>query len=413
MEEDGAPSPGIGIALSSPTQATPTRSKRRSRSADALFELVKGQEPMDRRRSAEIRHWRESYVSGSAYSRPQTAKTVETIRSVQTQEPTIRAQESESFQEMSATLVHEDDPETPGVEDLKVEPEREVQAPVSVFNFGNLQNERLVEERVLDVPLEAPPPPVRNQNRLSIEERVQHLESAYENLEGSLRRISTRNNRQTIILENAPKNLRTRNRSSSARSASGSRSRSTTSIHQEPIHQSSSDTLNPGLPSPVLAAGYDVDGDDSSKHTMKTLHSALKHERSARKALEKQVCTLQHDVTDLHALITKLIHSATTTSLSYPTPSPDTLVMTTEDRLLTPRADMHDRKLDFGRGGDVRESVLSKFSHSENGSESDFEDRSFNSYDEVATPDVWATPKEEGFGASGFFHGDSRTRAYA
>ena len=66
----------------------------------------------------------------------------------------------------------------------------------------------------------------------------------------------------------------------------------------------------------------------------------------------------------------------------------------------------------YGQGkSDVRESVISKFSRSETGSESgneggfDPEERSANaSYDELATPDVWATPKEEGFSGSGFFH---------
>lgn len=415
LEDDALPSPGIGIALSSPTQATPTRSKRRSRSADALFDLVKGRESVDRGRSGEIRHWRESYMSGSIYSRPQTAKTVETIRSVQMQEPTIQEPESDSVIEMSATLVQPDDPETPEPERQLPKSEREIRPPVSAFNFGNLQNERVVEERILDVPSEAPPPPSRSQNRLPIEDRIQHLESAYENLEGSIRRISTRNNRQTVILETAPKSLRTRNRSSSTRSASASRSRSTTSIHQEPIHQSSSDTLNPGLPSPVLAhpAGPVGDSSDSSKQALTTMYEALKHERDARKALEQQVRTLQHDISDLHALVNKLIISATATSPSYPTPSPDTLIVnTTEDRLLTPKAEMHDRGLTYGKVS--RDPRQRAYTHSETGSESDFEEHSLkgSSYDDVATPDVWATPKEEGFGGSGFFHGDEGARGY-
>ena len=413
LDEEPLPSPGIGIALSSPTQATtPTRHKRRSRSADALRDLVKDRDSVDRGHSIELRHWRASYMSGSIYSRPQTAKTVETIRSVQAQEPTIQERESDPVNEMSATLGHTDEPETPDLDEQQREVEREIQPPVSAFNFGNLKSEPKVEEKVPDPEEEVPPPPMFSQNRLSIEDRLQHLENAYENLEGSIRRISTRNNRQTIILENAPKNLRTRNRSTS-RSASASRSRSTTlSIHQEPIHQSSSDTLNPEPGSPILPhpIGGTVQGEQANRDALKTIYEALKHERSARKALEHQVRTLQHDISDLHVLINKLIASATATSPSYPTPSPDTLIISSnEERLVTPRAEHHT---------DVRESVLSKFSRSETGSESEYDDndndnharlQQSNSYDDVQTPDVWATPKEEGFGGSGFFHGVERS----
>ncbi|KAF2851800.1 hypothetical protein T440DRAFT_517273 [Plenodomus tracheiphilus IPT5] len=419
LEDDGMHSAGIGIALSSPTQATTLPHKRRSRSADALFDLVKGHASFEGGRSAEIKRWRESYMSGSVYSRPQTAKTVETVRSVQIQEPNIQERKPEAAHEMSATMSHTVDPETPLEAEREREPEREIQAPVSAFNFGNLQNEHMVADHLSEVPSEAPTPPVRSQNRVPIEDRIQHLESAYENLEGSLRRMSTRNNRQTIILENAPKNLRTRDRSASTRSVSASRShsRSQPSIHQEPIHQSSSDTLNPGLPSPILPQPPNTIHipDQSSKDVLQTVFEALKHERSARKALEAQVRTLHHDISDLHALVNKLIISATATSPSYPTPSPDTLVMSTpEDRLLTPRAD---RKLEYGGGAgqtaDVRQSALSKFSRSENGSVSEYDGSSVRGNDDVPTPDVWATPKEEGFGGSGFFTGDGRVRGYA
>ncbi|KAJ4376239.1 hypothetical protein N0V83_001522 [Neocucurbitaria cava] len=410
QDEEPEPSPGIGIALSSPTQATtPRQSKRRSRSADALRELVKSHVPLDRRRSAEIRYWRESYMSGSVYSRPQTAKTVETFRSVQMQEPNIQEPEPDSVIEMSATLVEADEPETPELEHVGQEQgtERVIQPPVSAFNFGALKK---APEPQLEALPPAPPPrsDQRPEQRPSVEDRMQHLESKVENMEFSVRRLSTRNNRQTIILENAPKNLRTRNRSSSSRSASASRSRSTPSIHQEPNHQSSSDTLNPGPASPVLthiSAAATSDGEEASKQALKTMYEALKYERSARKALEQQVLTLQHDISDLHALVNKLIASATATSPSYPTPSPDTLVTSTEERLLTPRAlrtGSFDEAYAAAQGkrdvGGRRESV-----DSTEESERGFGASGKSSYDELATPDVWATPKEEGFGASGFF----------
>ncbi|KAF1849361.1 uncharacterized protein K460DRAFT_281349 [Cucurbitaria berberidis CBS 394.84] len=413
QDEEPEPSPGIGIALSSPTQATtPLQSKRRSRSASALRDLVKGRASVDRRRSAEIRYWRESYMSGSVYSRPQTAKTVETIRSVHMQEPVIQGPESDPVMEMSATLVEPDELETPELEagDRERATERDVQPSLAAHYFGNLKNAPDPQEA-------APPPPPRSDQRPSVEARVKTLESKFENIEFSVRRMSTRNNRQTIILENPPKTLRTRNRSSSSRSVSASRSRST-SIHQEPNHQSSSDTLNPMPTSPVLThpAIAGSDGEEANKQALKSMYEALKHERGARKALEQQVRTLHQDISDLHALVNKLIASATATSPSYPTPSPDTLITSTEDRLLTPRA-VRPGSFEYGPGKrTVRASVSNKFSRSEteSESESDYDGRprrgvderstKGSCYDDVATPDVWATPKEEGFGGSGFFH---------
>ncbi|KAH9866979.1 hypothetical protein IAQ61_007569 [Plenodomus lingam] len=458
LEDDDMTSPGIGIALSSPVQPTPLPQKRRSRSADALRDIVRDHASFEGGRNAEIKRWRESFASGSVYSRPQTAKTVETVQSVQmqepefhpvasiqqpdfqrmvqtqepttvqrmvqTQEPTIQEQNPEAAVEMSATLSHADDPETPVDERRELVSEREVQAPVSAFNFGNLQHEQhIITESLPEVPPEAPTPPLRSQNRVPIEDRIQHLESAYENLEGSIRRISTRNNRQTIILENAPKNLRTRDRSASTRSISASRShsRSQPSIHQEPIHQPSIDTLNPGPPSPTLVLPPSTLPlpDQAGKDVLHTVYEALRHERAARKALEAQIRTLQHDVSDLHALVNKLIVSATATSPNYPTPSPDTLVIySTEDRLSTPRAE---RKLDYAQQQQQRQDeerqrqrTPSVYSTSENASVSTYDgNSSTRGYDDVATPDVWATPKEERFAGSGYFTGDGRVRGYA
>ncbi|KAF1945992.1 hypothetical protein EJ02DRAFT_451099 [Clathrospora elynae] len=416
QEDDAIPSPGIGIALSSPAQSTtPRQSRRRSRSADALLDIVKGRTSTERRRSADIRYWRESYISGSIYSRPQTAKTVETIRSVQAQEPTIQATEMGSFNEMSATLVQADESETPTpvLEQHHPELEREIVPPDSAFNFGNLKSAALESEESAPESLreEAPPsvPPFRSLNRLSMEDRVQHLENKFDNLETLTHRMSSRNNRQTIVLEHAPRNLRSRNRSSSTRR---SVSRSAPSIHQEPIHHPSSDTLDPGV-SPTFAPSVPSnDNGDEGARALRNVYEALGHERGARKTLEQQVRSLQHDVSDLHALVNKLIVSATATSPNYPTPSPDALIVSTEDgRMATPRAAAHDR----GRGyrmGEVKEGERWK-SDASSGSEFEEELREKKSYDDVATPDVWATPKEEGFGEYEFFHGEGeRMRGY-
>lgn len=430
-DEDAMSSSGIGIALSSPTQPTPKHDRRRSRSADALHSLVKEQASSDRNRSAEIKYWRESYMSGSVYSRPdtarttdstpETAKTMETIRSVQINEPTIQEPDTESFNEMSATLVQADDPQTPTpMAEEPTQEEEHAYPQVSAFNFGDLKAaafdapaESTTENRQSTEVSVPPAPPVRAQNRVSLEDRVNHLESRYSNLESMTRRMSSRNNRETIILENAPRNLRSRNRSASA-SAAGSRShsRSAPSIHQEPMRYSV-ETVDadyaPGSPT-HLSMPLPV-GEDSAK-ALRYVYEALKHERSARKALETQVRTLQHDVSDLHALVNKLIASATATSPSYPTPSPDTLISSSEVghkhmSCSTPRAPTH---YDRGHGYDNANQQWKRDSGSLYDGESDRQP----TFDEVATPDVWATPKEEGFGNNGgFFNSEERTRGYA
>lgn len=392
LEEDGLPSPGIGIALSSPTHVTPRASKRRSRSADALRELVRDRASVDRRRSAEIRHWRQSYASGSIYSRPQTAKTVETVRSVQMQEPTITDPEDEVV-EMSATLVQADEPTPSPSEHIS---ERPVQPPVSAFNFGLKSG-----FSDPDAPSSEPPPPLsppeKSRNRLSMEDRIAHLEGTFANLETTMRRMSSRTNRQTIILSDAPRNLRSRNRNSSSQSGS------TGSDSRLPEYQSSNDTLKSSPASPTLVRPGPVGDDREKEKVIEKLYEALKYERSARKALEQQVLNLRHDIADLHALVNKLIASATATSPSYPTPSPDALIVnSTEDRLMTPRGGgfgpgKENMPVGFGR----KSSRRSQYSHDGEYSEGD------------VTPnevDVWATPKE--FEGHRFFV-DGRERGYA
>ncbi|RMZ70686.1 hypothetical protein GMOD_00000817 [Pyrenophora seminiperda CCB06] len=438
-EEDAMSSSGIGIALSSPTQSTPKQDRRRSRSADALHGLFKERASSDRNRSAEIKYWRESYMSGSIYSRPDTAKTVdstpdtaktmETIRSVQINEPIIQEPETESFNEMSATLVQADDPQTPTpmAEEPTQHEQEGAHPPVSAFNFGDLKAaafdapaESTAENRQSSEVSAPPAPRVRSQSRVSLEDRVNHLESRYTNLESMTRRLSSRNNRETIILENAPRNLRSRNRSVST-SAAGSRShsRSAPSIHQEPMRYSVETVdadLAPGSPSHVSMPHAAV-GEDGAK-TLRYVYEALKHERSARKALEDQVRTLQHNVSDLQALVNKLLVSANVASPTYPTPSPDTLISSSDVdhqhmSCSTPRAPIHHDR-GGGRGGYGNDTNQWK---RDSGSlyDGDSDRLQQPSFDEAATPDVWATPKEEGFSSTngGFFNDAGRTRGFA
>lgn len=383
-DDETLPSPGIGIALSSPTQSTSVQAKRRSRSADALRDMAKERASIDRRRSAEIRYWRQSHASGSVYSRPQTAKTMESIRSVQERAPAITEPE-DGIQAMSATLGHVDEP-TPSPSNY--DEKQDAEPPVSAFNFG-LQSEPRKDD-VMEYESSLPSSPPKPSNRLSIEDRVANLEGTFQSIESSLRRMSSRTNRQTIILSEAPRNLRSRNTSSS-------NSNSNANFDKLPDYQSSNDTLKSNPASPTLVK---PSAEGSKEQVIEKLYEALKYERAARKALEQQVQGLQHDIADLHALVNKLIASATATSPSYPTPSPDTLILSTEERIATPRVERTEK---YNHG---KENLFRTGSNDDRYARNEAEWR-----EEVPTPndgDVWATPKEEGFGGSGFFHGERR-----
>lgn len=427
QEFGSVPSPQIGIALSSPPPTSHSaQSRRRSRSAGALRDLAKGRPSVERRRSAEIRYWRNSYQSGSIYSmaspRPQTARTVETIRSgeqpnIPTEPPPVVVGEPSSS-------------EVPDITEHQREKE-EIQHPEQEFNFGDLTgtlpNEPSTrEERGVRTD---------STKRLSIEERVKNLEDNMRVLETSVRRISVRNNRQTIILENAPKG---RNRSSSGTSsAQGSQHSSKTSSRTLSLRQESPEAVISSVP--TLPPGDEDLSSDQQRQTVialnptatslplatqssdlagqiAELNSALMHERLARKALERQVDTLQREVTDLHALVNKFISQ----SPSYPTPSPDAIVTSSEERLATPRAssrpgigagyEQQRGSEDLHRKG--RETMLSRFSQSDSEGEDDgLEGQSASitsSREDVTSPEAWATPKEEiGFG-SGFFGSNPR-----
>lgn len=392
IEDEPLPSPGIGIALSGPPQAARISigERRRSRSAGALRDLAKpGISNNDSTsRNDVIRSWRESYASASIYSqntRPQTARTVETVRSVHTKGPTV--QEAESLHEgMSATLVGPDDltpnEPTPRAEHPSTpEPVRRPQdwntpehPPASAFNFGNLEPTSPHEHPETLAQLEGPSLPSRSSKRQSVEDRVHSLEENVHTLESSLRRISTHNgNRQTIILENAPRNLRTRTRSTS-------RSVSAVSIHQrEPLPAAPASNLayESSPPSPPLTHTEER----TTKEDLASLHTLLSEERTARLALESRVLALQSEVSSLHDLVNKIINRSTVaaTSPKYPTPSPDSIHPSSEDRMPTPKQGRYEAR------------------------------RQATEDSEVVSAEVWATPKEGSFemnNRGGFFHDD-------
>jgi hypothetical protein len=196
-------------------------------------------------------------------------------------------------------------------------------------------------------------------------------------LESHLRRISQHNQRQTIILESAPRNLRTRTRSTS-------RSVSQVSIHQrDPAPPPTSNlSYESSPPSPPLTHTEEPQPSTFTKapHDLEALHNLLNSERTARLALESRVLSLQHEVEQLSSLVARLVnsHSVAATSPKYPTPSPDSI----QDRMPTPRQ---------GRYGARRQGT---------------EDS------DVVSPDgeVWATPKEGSFEnqRTQYFEGSSR-----
>jgi hypothetical protein len=365
-DDAGPPGSGIGIALSGPPPST-LLEKRRSRSVGALNELASARQSVEKSRSQEIKYWRESYASASVYSshtRPQTAKEDETVRNGLGHELTY--QEAKSAQEMSATLVQPGDM-TP------LEAESPAAEPSTSFDFGTLSIE--APETVASIepleplePLELLEPPVAHvpESRASMENRVRHLEDNVHTIEASLRRLSSHNSHSTIILEHAPRVLRSRTRSSS-RSASASN----VSVHQAPAPTSNASAphVYAGPPSPPLLP---VDA------------RLPADERAARKALETRVTTLTNGIADLRTLVNKLV-AINHDNNAYPTPSPDSIAPRShnQDQDVTPRAAPYGSYATTnGNGAKV-----------------------VTPYDDGITPDAWATPKEILTNGSGFFNG--------
>jgi hypothetical protein len=278
------PSPQIGVALSSPIQVTHSaQSKRRSRSATDLRDWAKGRPSIERRRSAEIRYWRNSHASASVYSshtpRPLTAQTVDTVISRNTKD--IELKPSGSVTEVTEITTISLAP--PAVEVAQHDQDiSQIQLSVSAFNFGNLRSgfsddEDSTRPTVEQSRAQSPSQPRSTERRLSIEDRVKHLEEGMRTLETSVNRLSGRNNRQTIILDNAPKGRRSsRNRSSSGASEhrqerhhSSSRSRPTSTLYvTEPeLHAPGSPTL-----APLSAVNEDMSTPRNSHANTKTLN---------------------------------------------------------------------------------------------------------------------------------------------
>lgn len=407
-----ADSPDIGIALSSP-QPIPRssiQSKRRSRSVSAMRDLAQERHSIERRRSAEIRYWRDSQQSGIVHSiappRPQTSHTtVQTVRVVDNHmDGSTRIELAEVTISSSSASIHS------GADDLQgVRPAAAIHTADSEDVNPGPEVESQYSDQVVSKPSE---------KRLSIEERVRHLEDNMQVLEASVRRISGRTNRQTIILEGAPKGRRSRNASSSPKNdlaesddtILGSASNiGPTCADSDLPNGTYLDDCAQSKDAQRTILGLDLDrilpssaGEDSDlARQLAVITDALQNEHQARKTLETHVDRLQREVSNLRVVVEKLLSS----SPSYPTPSPDTIIMSSEERLSTPRARAHSAR-DFGHDSDddipntvrrMRETIISRFS------QSDSEADSCSMASNITSPEAWATPKEHSAFGSGFF----------
>ena len=328
----------------------------------------------------------------------------------------------------------------------------DIPLPIQAFNFGALKSEFEASEDEIEEVIDSPP---------TLEERTQRLERGMQVLEQSLHRLTGRSHRQTIILENAPKGRHSRQHSSSTARDEYSRlssESSKSSTHDLGIKEEPSSPPSPRLPPtfltspssagsanihitpfPPIATSASPQPHDTTTPAAQpstipptnpaerfaAVYTILRHERAARKALEKQVLALQREVADLRSLALKLPASA------YSTPSPDAVLGSSEGAR-TPRAYRGpERGVEFeseeegGLRGRARERITSRFSKSDSeGGDGDgegdegeeeedgtrvgeevekkAEETGRSSSAEVASPEVWVTPREEVAGY-GFF----------
>lgn len=347
--------------------ASGTIERRRSRSADALQQLVKGQNAADlRRRSAEIRHWRGSSAEHSA----------------STQERTVAGA------------------------DARADP------PERTTHTGTAYTNTEVSTHRGQACIASPHPP---QSEIGVSENIELAENSEPPVQGVYVEKSTKTLRtsaekldecdrwQTIAPEDAWKGRPSRQSSEqsdapSYRNEPRPRSRrSSTSVTTQRARKTSSpstaDTSSPRTPTtlpclPNTTAGPPTErtavhtdtcqiktppnttSHPSYNHVLSTLappsmyeqlvplYNALRYERSARKALEVQVIQLHHDLFELNSFVRQMAGSN-----PYPTPSPErTFVAGSVERELeenarrqTSRFSRFDSEDEDGENGDERE----------------------------------------------------------
>jgi len=189
------PSPMIGLALSSGANI-----KRRSRSAGALYDMAKEDQVEQRRRSAEIQYWRQSY-------QPQDPEVVMLEQQPQFKQSLERLSEQGSIisehhsgTEISAALADagssiRDEPAIQSITTYDfapiVPPSQETEMPTQPVS----------DEKDED---ESTPPGA------ALDQRLSQLEEHMRTLTSSIHDLTGRAHRQTVILESAPRRSRDR-----------------------------------------------------------------------------------------------------------------------------------------------------------------------------------------------------------
>ncbi|KAF2759121.1 hypothetical protein EJ05DRAFT_333479 [Pseudovirgaria hyperparasitica] len=333
-EEQALKSPShsqIGIALSSPNQAL--RVHRKSQSAGALRDLARrhnepllapnnktSRAPM-RRRSAEIRYWRESVGARSFSVYSDLAPREDIDDSVVDDDKEIEVYEGAA------------------AADNPVEQKARAMGPshILAFNFGDLAEA---------TPTAAPAHSSEN----VVDSRSQRSVSARS--EPTQQYAAPRSKPQTVIIADAPKEKRSsRQRSSStvrenfSRPSSVREASSAAAAHaqaQKSFPPTAASTPLPSRTPRTAAAQHDektaghvpttVRPSEPSAHDpdfpspatqFHAIYTILRHERSARKVLEKQILALNREVSDLRALTLKMSRNNGGGAGTYPTPSPD------------------------------------------------------------------------------------------
>jgi hypothetical protein len=319
------PSPVIGMAVTSGSNPN-----RRSRSAGALHDLSRMQEETIgvRRRSSEIRFWRTSQKALQENERPVS------ISSEGRSEKSSEKSSSSSIQ-----------PSATDVSDALAETGSSVhEDQVHAFDFGSMSTEQNSTDKHISI----------------VESRLSQLEFNMQHLSLSLQEVSQQNNRQTIILDRAPREHQSQpslngghlglpanpkdpvfplqRSTSSGRytqkflAPMGSPSTPKGSFLSSPSSydpssprmlahgpaQTTRPSTSQATPQGPQTAAHGPNVPPMYDDHLAPLYNALRYEREVRKALEMQVFELRRDVLELGKVVTQLRGTQ-----GYPTPSPD------------------------------------------------------------------------------------------
>ncbi|KAK3080448.1 hypothetical protein LTS18_001257, partial [Coniosporium uncinatum] len=252
------------------------------------------------------------------------------------------------------------------------------------------------------------------------EKRISKLEESIQCLETSLRKLGGRNNRQTVIIGDVPKDRRSHYRgkvssqhdsqwcdgSDAAHrlSISGSwKVPSPRSPNAQPSFRGVSSTstveTDQKIPTPKRAASYgainmvcppqppaDLPSSNIHEH-LAPLYEALHYERNIRKTLESQIGHLQHQVYELSTIIHHLSSNAGLNA--YPTPSPD--------QPMARASTETEKDFDARRRAELEEgakSATSRFSALDTPDDSDVGEDCESEADTVSAGEVYRTPME-------------------